>query len=152
MPPDRSPRSPLPPTPRPREERGRASEPASEQASERGGLPLPKEREREERGGRRRRRRWARRAEWRGWLAAWWTGLADCVRPVNDRHTMPISCCFDPTSAFSPFKAAVSCLIRAYGPVLQILTDLADPPGTSFCGRVLEQVCLHTLKRHSLSS
>lgn len=61
---------------------------------------------------------------------------------------MTISCCFYPTSAFSPFKAAVSCLIKEYWPVLQILTDLADPPGTSFCGRVLEQVCLYTLKMH----
>lgn len=61
----------------------------------------------------------------------------DATYDANDYFLLYLSniCIF-------PFKAAVSCLLKEYWPVLQILTDLADPPGTSFCGRVLEQVCL----------
>lgn len=64
-----------------------------------------------------------------------------CMRR-NLLMKMTISCCFLSNICIFPFKAAVSCLLKEYWPVLQILTDLADPPGTSFCGRVLEQVCL----------
>lgn len=67
------------------------------------------------------------------------------LRPINENDYFLL---FLSNVCIFPFKAAVSCLIKEYWPVLQILTDLADPPGTSFCGRVLEQVCLYMLKMH----
>lgn len=65
--------------------------------------------------------------------------FVNCLRPMNENDYFLL---FLSNVCIFPFKAAVSCLIKEYWPVLQILTDLADPPGTSFCGRVLEQVCL----------
>lgn len=65
--------------------------------------------------------------------------FVNCLRPIDENDYFLL---FLSNVCIFPFKAAVSCLIKEYWPVLQILTDLADPPGTSFCGRVLEQVCL----------